>query len=318
MAGGDPEYDPYPVCLGFHEDDNTAPWLGYLDAKVLGLIAQEAIEKVYNDKLLAGYLFKLEGAFRLVPFRANRVNLHAHVVANGLENDPQVLADALFLHMRRGLRRYQKHFHGSYHPDVLVERIQSAAQLEKAICYSDKAIPIGLIVAEAMGRPEAKRGDGSWDREYVSEVHTSLMRLVNDDIPAMLTSLKSERRFQNLRRRKTVGNFCFNDRGTCIGSEPNWHKKLRRKNSKRDRAARLRRKKWALKRLDESIAWSPWPCQSQSPSECFGEQRTEEGAHRPPGQCSRPSGSVSERLRPGARPAARPRPRIREQKSKHQ
>ncbi|MCU0772118.1 MAG: hypothetical protein MUE94_10185 [Verrucomicrobia bacterium] len=251
---GNPQYDPYPVCLGFDDDDTTLPYLGYVDARFLGMIAQEAIEQVYNDKLLAGYFFKLEAKFKIVPNGANRVNIHAHIVANGPEDNAQFLADILFKHMRRGLRRYRKHMHSDYHPDVLVERLKSAAHLETCICYSEKIIPIGRIVEEAMAKPGAKRSDGSWDQEYVSEVRTALTRLVNDDIPATLTTLKLEKVFHNLRRRKTVGNFSFNDRGTCIGAEPAWHKKVRREKSKRDRKARLKRKQRALSRANKGSA----------------------------------------------------------------
>lgn len=248
VGGGDPQYDPYPVCLGFNADDTTLPHLGYWGANVLSLIAQEAIEKVYNDKLLAGYIYKLEAKFKIVPNGANRVNIHAHIVANGPEGNAQFLADILFRYMRQGLCCYRKHMRGDYHPDVLVERLNCAAHLEKCICYSEKIISVGHIVGEAMANPKAKRGDGSWDPNYVCEVWTGFMRLINDDIPAILTRLSFEKILHNLRRRKTVGNFRFSDRGTCIGAEPAWHKKVRRKKSKRDRAARLRRKKRALVR----------------------------------------------------------------------
>lgn len=252
VSGGSPEYDPYPVCLGFDDCDTTLPWMGYQDAKLLGLIAQQAMEHTYREKLLAGYHFKIEGAFKLVPDGANRINIHAHSVANGPADNPQFLADALFKQMCRGLRCYRKHLRGYYYPDVLVERLESASDFQKCICYSEKVIPIGLIVGEAMGHPEAKLSDGRWNLEYISEVQTALMRLVNDDIPAILTTLKLGRLFQNLRRRKTVGNFTFNDRGTCIGNEPNWHKKVRRTKAKRDRATRLRRKARALKDASEA------------------------------------------------------------------
>jgi hypothetical protein len=32
--------------------------------------------------------------------------------------------------------------------------------------YSEKIIPVGGIVAEALAQPEAKRGDGSWNPTY--------------------------------------------------------------------------------------------------------------------------------------------------------
>jgi hypothetical protein len=267
VSGGSPEYDPYPVCLGFDDCDSTLPWLGYLDAKLLGLIAQQAMEHTYKEKLFAGYHFKIEGAFKLVPDGANRINLHAHSVANGPVDNPQFRADVLFKYMRQGLHRYRKHLRGDYYPDVLVERLESASDFQKCICYSEKVIPIGLIVGEAMGHPEAKLSDGRWNTEYISEVQTALMRLVNDDIPAILTALKRERLFQNLRRRKTVGNFTFNDRGTCIGDEPAWHKGLRRTKAKRDRATRLRRKARALKDASEaSIGVKSWTSRKTLPA----------------------------------------------------
>ena len=241
-SGGDPEYDPYPVRLGLSDDDADLPCFGYEDAKLLGIIAQQAMERVYKNHLLAGYHFKVEGAFKLVPGGANRVNLHAHVFANGHEDDPQVLANGLMKEMRRGFRRYKKYLNREYHPDVLVLRLNSAEHIERVVRYFEKILPIGLIVEEAMGRPEAKSADGFWNPEYVEEVKLALMRLVNEDIPTIFSG-SSDRLFQCLRRRKSVGNMRFNDRGTCLGDEPFWHKKLRRKRAKLQREKRLQKKK---------------------------------------------------------------------------
>jgi hypothetical protein len=254
FRGGSADYDAYPVCIGLDDNDGTAPWLGYEDARLLGLIAQAALEKVYKEKLLAGYFFKIEGAFKLVPNGANRVNLHAHSIANGLDDDPQALADALFQLMRKGLSRYRKLLHGQYFPDVLVETIESASDLEKCIRYSEKIIPIGQIVEEAMGQAETKLSDGRWNEEYVSEVQTALLRLIHDDIPAILNTPKFGKPYKLLRRRHTVGNFKFNDKGTCIGKEPKWHKKQRRKKSEKDRETR---KKRLAKALQNKIMPSP-------------------------------------------------------------
>jgi len=256
---GEPEYDPYPVRLGLSDDSAVDAWLGYEDAKILGLVAQKAMEKVYGERLFSGYRFKIEGAFKLVPGGANQVNLHAHVVANGHESDPQKVADAIMKEMRRELRRYRKELNGTYHPDVLALRLNSAEELERAIKYSDKVIPFGLIVEEAMNRPEAKQNDGSWERGYLSELRTSLERLINDDLPAIFTG-SDDPLFKPLRRRKTIGNMTFNDKGTCIGQEPVWHQKVRRKRADQQRQNRKEKKaerqKIAAEFLDEPVAIS--------------------------------------------------------------
>jgi hypothetical protein len=237
---GSPIYDPYPVRLGLDDDDGDCAFLGYQDAKLLGIITQTAVEKVYKKRLLAGYHFKIEGQFKLVPGGANRVNLHAHIVANGYES-PQTVADALFVEMKTQLYRRRKHLNGKYFADVQVLRLNSAQELARVISYSDKPIPFSRIVEEAMTSPEAKRADGSWDPAYVDMIQTALVYLVNDDIPSMFSG-SMDRLFKCLRRRKSAGNMRFSDRGKCIGDEPNWHRKIRHKRAKWQRDARLKAK----------------------------------------------------------------------------
>ncbi len=239
---GDLEYDPYPVRLGLSDNDATWPSFGYEDAQLLGMICQQAVEQVYRERLLAGYRFKIEGAFKLVPGGSNQANLHAHIIANGHENDPQVLAEALFAKMKRGLRRYSKHLNRTYFADVLVLRLNTAEELDRVVKYCDKVTPFGLIVEEAISQPEAKRQDGTWDPKYFNELRNALARLVNDDIPAIFSG-SGDSLFQPLRRRKACGNMVFNDRGTCIGQEPIWNRSVRRKRAAEQRRNRLERKR---------------------------------------------------------------------------
>jgi hypothetical protein len=92
---GDRGYDPYPVVLGLDDYDPDLGWVGYQDARLLGLIMQEAISDLYHRQHLDGYHHKLEGAYRLHPGGANRVNLHCHTVANGREQDGDFIAQVL-------------------------------------------------------------------------------------------------------------------------------------------------------------------------------------------------------------------------------
>ena len=239
---GDPEYEPYPVRMGISDDDADGAWLGYEDGKLLGMITQQAIEKVYNDGLLSGYRFKIEGAYQLTPGGANRVNIHAHAVANGKESNPQILAKAFFKYMKAGLGRYRKDLNGTYYPEALVLRLNSAEELERVVKYCEKVTPFGLIVEDAMNQPEAKLEDGAWNRVYLDELRVALIRLVNDDIPAIFSG-SADRLFQSLRRRKSAGNMGFNDRGACIGDEPYWHQRLRRKRAEEQREKRLAAKR---------------------------------------------------------------------------
>ena len=236
--GQDVSYDAFPVPLGDREHEI---WQGYDDARVLALILQGAIEKLYHAGFVHGYRHKFEGAYRLGP--CNRMNMHAHCVANSSDTNPQFFADRLFDLIRDGLDRHRSRLTREYHPDVQVNRLANAVELENSIKYSEKIIAIDEIVAEAMSRPEAKLEDGTWNPAHYRNVTWWLYNLVHDDIPNIFQSIRIDREFFNLRRRKTVGNMMFNDNETCIGREPSWHKIKRRKAAKVTRKSREEKKK---------------------------------------------------------------------------
>jgi hypothetical protein len=237
-------YEAYPVCLGRADDDPDLPEYAYDDARILGLIAQDALDELYQQSILDGYRGRLEGAFQLNPQGANRVNLHNHAVGNGLEDNTQFIADILFAFMKADLNEWKPDLTRDYYPDVRVSRLTTPEHLENCVIYSEKVIPVAKIVAEAMANSEAKEPDGQWNVEYVSALETSLQRLIDDDVPNIFGALRLAGQAHRLFRRKTIGNMVFTDRGTCIGDEPDWHKKSRRK-----KAAALRKKRAEKKLL---------------------------------------------------------------------
>jgi hypothetical protein len=106
----------------------------------------------------------------------------------------------------------------------------------------EKVVSVDKILVEAVSRPEAQLPDGSWNPRYMMRLESSLYQLINWDMPHIFTRFKLDRELFWLRRRKTVGNMTFTDKGTCIGHEPKWHVKVRRKNAKKTQEARKRKK----------------------------------------------------------------------------
>ena len=253
---GDRGYDPYPVVLGLDDSDPDCPWLGYEDARILGLVQQEAIDGLYQGRFLDGYHYHLEGEYRLNPGGANRVNLHSHSVGNGSLEDGQSLLAHVRPSVLEALRKYSPYLSRDYFPDIQVKRITTPEHLERCVAYTEKVVPVARIVADAMSRPEAKLPDGRWDQRFVIELQASLCRLIDEDIPALLTGTRFDLELPPLFRRKTVGNLTFNDRGTCIGDEPDWHVESRRKHAHKQRKRRqeLKRQRRRLAAAGEPLA----------------------------------------------------------------
>ena len=97
---GNREYDPYPVELA-----QEAPFIGYTDARLLGLIVQESLDELYQSRIVDGYRNKLEGALLLQPGGDTRMNMHGHAIANGSETNPDFIAEQLYALMEQGLRK---------------------------------------------------------------------------------------------------------------------------------------------------------------------------------------------------------------------
>jgi hypothetical protein len=239
LAGdGDRGYDPFPVELAQQD-----PLIGYNDARFLGLIVQEALDELYQSGVVDGCRNKLEGAFRLQPGADTRMNMHGHAIANGSETNGGFIAQELYEAMRRGLKKYRRQMWHDYCPDVQVCPIRSAEELEQCIVYTEKVVAVGDIVADAMARPEARNENGTWNQRYVVRLENSLAQLLGEDIPCIFTKFRYDQELLYLRRRKAVGNMTFTDSGTCIGSEPGWHKKVRRTRAKEQKKQREKRRK---------------------------------------------------------------------------
>lgn len=239
----DRNYDPYPVVLGLGDDDPDLPFLGYEDARILGVVMQWAIGELYHRGHINGYHLRHEGEFRLNPGGTNRVNFHNHTVANGDDTNGQFIAQKLYEFLHEGWTMFgPDRLNRDYYPDILIQRITSPEHLEHAVVYGEKVVPIAHAVADALARPEARSADGFFDARYVANLKTSLARLIDDDIPSIFTGARLDDEQPRLFRRRTVGNMQFNDHGTCIGSEPSWHIEKRRNAAKRTKESRKRRK----------------------------------------------------------------------------
>ncbi len=235
-------YDPYPVVLGLGDDDPDLPFLGYEDARILGVVMQWAIGELYHRGYINGYHSKLEGEYRLNPGGANRVNFHQHTVANGDEDNGQFITEKLREFVYKGWMMFGRdRLTRTYRPDIHVQRITNPDHLHHAIVYSEKVAPIGHAVADALARPEARGADGFLKPGYVTNLIASLARLI-DDIPAIFSGARLNEELPRLYRRRTQGNMKFNDKNTCVGPEPGWHVRKRHRAAKRTRESRQRRR----------------------------------------------------------------------------
>ena len=184
----------------------------------------------------------MEGAFSICPGQPNRANIHGHAIANGNETNTRFLAESLYAAAKTGLIQYGDFLGKTYYPTIKVLKIPSAADLQQCIRYTEKIISVKSIVDEAMAQSEAKLPDGDWDPEYVGQLHVKMYELVNEDIPEIFTGFQMHGTMRNLRRRKTAGNMRFGDSGKCIGSEPSWHIKWRRKKSRENKVRRAKKR----------------------------------------------------------------------------
>lgn len=245
-------YDPYPVVLGCDDYNPDLPWLGYEDARRLGVIMQEAIKILKERGLIDGFHFRHECDFRLNPGGANRLHFHNHSVVNGVEDNSQFLAESILEAVNAALWKYgHKQLLQRYYPDIHVRRITDAEHLQHAICYTEKVIPIQHIVADALSRPEARQPDGHYKPVCTAKLMTSLARLLDDDIPALYTGMRTGDGLPQLFRRRTGGNMRFGDGGTCIGCEPPRHARQRHERAALTRKSRRKAKQERAKKKRE-------------------------------------------------------------------
>ena len=261
-------YDPYPVVLGLGDDDPDLPILGYEDARILGVVMQWAIGELYHRGHINGYHSRLEGEYRLNPGGANRVNFHDHTVGNGDEANGQFIAEKLREFVNEGLALFGRGLSRAYYPDIHVQRITGPEHLQHAFVYGEKIVPIAHAVADALARPEARVADGYYDPRYIAKLKDSLRRLIDDDIPSIFSGARLNEELPRLFRRRTVGNMQFNDNHTCIGPEPDWHVKKRRKAAKLTRESRERRKAQEKKKTG-----TPVPAKKKYPRRLKGQRR---------------------------------------------
>ena len=246
-------YDPYPVLLGCSDADPDLASYGYEDAQILGVVMQWAVAELYHRGFINGYHSRLEGAFRLHPGGANRVHLHQHTVANGDEANAQFLAEQLRDLVYEALAKFGHDLSRQYFPDIQVRRITSSEHLEHSVSYHEKVVPVGHAVEDAQSRPEARSLDGFFDSHFIGNLRVSLMRLINDDIPAIFSGVRFNPELPPLFRRRTGGNMQFNDRGTCIGQESDWHTRKRHRSAKLARESRQRQKEREAKALKAGL-----------------------------------------------------------------
>lgn len=235
-------YDPYPVVLGLGDDDPDLSFLGYENARILGVVMQWAIGELYHRGYINGYHSRHEGEYRLNPGGANRVNFHDHTIANGDDANGQFIAEKLREFVNEGLAKFGTGLSRTYYADIHVRRITSPEHLEHAICYGEKIVPIAYAVDDALARPEARAADGFYDPRYIAKLKDSLARLIDDDIPSIFSGARLNEEQPRLFRRLTDGNMEFNDKGTCIGPEPEWHVRKRHRASQLTRESRQRKK----------------------------------------------------------------------------
>ena len=291
-------YDPAPVRLG--DDTGDQSHLGMTEARILLTICQQAAESLYPE-ILSGYKIKHEGMFRIFADGV-RCLPHQHGIGNSrIDTDGKSIAQRFYDAMQAGLDKHRHLLSRDYFPDVHVFQIPDPVALEKCIVYTEKVVPIGLIVAEALDRPEAKMPDGTWNHRYVKKLITQLTGFVEDLTENLYHGFKHYDVEKNLRRRKTVGNLVFSDKGTCIGDEPGWHVKLRRKKAKALREARERKKQREQELLEAEQGKSPASIEKNEPAP----QRTSKPPQSPSGQ---PGGNRGPdgRVRPGK--AVQPKP----------
>lgn len=236
---GDHLYDPYPVLIGTDDDAIDLESFGWDDAKILGMVIQDALDDLFGAGHVHGYRHKLEAAFKISSGRARRLNMHGHAVANGDETNMQFIADFLYERVKAGLKKHTRLLNRHYHPDVLVLRISSPEDLHRCIVYSEKVVAVDRIFADVMHNPDATGEDGLPDKGFVEGVQESLRELIDEDMEAIFTAYNQASETQALRRRKAKGNMRFSDKpGACIGVEPKWHAEKRRKEAKAKREKR--------------------------------------------------------------------------------
>lgn len=219
----------YPVVL-----DSGIPWAGYDDCRLLGRIMQDAMDALYRD-CLHGYHNKLEGAFRIRPGSYNACNFHCHAVANSTDHNPQYVADFLFDQMQAGLKKREDQLMAKYHPDVLVHHIATPEDLERVIQYTEKVVPIALIVDEA----KARCADSPTMDRDLAGLREALKDLV-ETLEHVFSGYQLDSWVRGLLRRKTVGNMRFGK--NCVAEEPAWHRIQRETKSRKQREKRQQRR----------------------------------------------------------------------------
>ena len=243
-------YDPYPVVIGATDANPDTAWLGYEDARTLGILIQETFAELRRRDLIHGFHSRLEAEFRLNPGGASRVNLHGHGVANTNELDGQYLADQTQEILHSVWRKHgREHLNTKYFPDINAARITSPEHLQRAVVYTEKILPIAHAIGDAMSRPEARDSDGYYNAKFMADLRTAIIRLLDDDLPAIFSGARLNDDLPPLSRRRTGGNMQFRDvaprtrERRCIGDEPDWHKIQRKNNAERARKSREERAK---------------------------------------------------------------------------
>jgi hypothetical protein len=231
-------YQPRPVLSdATHGRDDIT---GIHTCGIVSFASQTALKNVYERGVLIGVKAKLETAISLVPTRALP---HAHAIATcPLAVDAQFLAEELKTDMDMVLKRFRREMQLPLYASVRVYNIKSPAHLEKTALYTEKPIPLGMLVKDALNRKEARNVDNTWNRAYLDDLEHATINL-HEQIQSMTSGFRAfDREFYSLRQRITLGNLRFGK--NFIGHEPPWHRDYRDKKTgeaKRKRAEKTMR-----------------------------------------------------------------------------
>jgi hypothetical protein len=188
-------------------------------------------------------------AISMIPISiSTRALPHCHaIVSAAVGMDAQTLADELKRQMDAVLQAHSDDLQIPLFASVRVFAINSPQHLERASLYTEKVIPLGLLVGEALSRAGARNADGEFNPAFLKDLEHGLGNLY-DQIESISSGLRAyDPALHNVRERLTLGNLRFG-RG-CILAEPKWHCEYRLQKAKEPAAKRARRK--SDQRFDE-------------------------------------------------------------------
>jgi hypothetical protein len=228
-------YDPCPVPLRADRDHEDKE--GIQTCRIVFLAVQTALAALYKRDLFDGFRQKLEIALRFNPICGLP---HGHAVANGLEDNPQFIADELYQEMQMVLTRYQSEMSVQLYPSVRVFSLTSPDDLLECVKYLEKTIPLGLLAKGALDYSDDDQPKVCQSKKTLDQIENDLINLHEQLGHLSGTFLVSDHKSHCIQRRRSLGNMRF---GTgFVGFEPQWHKETRL-NEAEEQAQRRKKKK---------------------------------------------------------------------------